>query len=93
MTAKRHRAWHRELAARWAANPITYCEVRLPGCFGTYGLHPAHSLKRRFIDSKEKYFEVVAACNFCGSYLDEKMSHDEMERTVKRIIESRNVTF
>lgn len=90
MTARRHRSWHRELAAKWSANPIEFCEVRLDGCFGTYGLHPAHSLKRRFIDTKEKFFEVVAACGYCGAYLDEKMSHEEMEATVKRIIDERD---
>lgn len=89
MTSKKHKPWHRELSAYWQANPITYCEVRLKGCWGTYGLSPAHSRKRRKIETKEQYFEVVAACGFCHRFLDEKMSHEEMEQTVKAVIQQR----
>ncbi len=86
---KERKRWQRELSQHWQQNPITYCEVRLDGCFGTYGLAPAHSRKRREIENKEQYFEVVAACLNCHRKLDEQMTHGEMERTVKQIISSR----
>lgn len=89
MPSKRHAKWHRELADYWKANPITYCEIRFDGCFGTYGLAPAHSRKRREIENKEQYFEVVAACLFCHRRLDEQMSHEDMEKTVKEVIAKR----
>lgn len=89
MVAKKHQAWHRELSRHWQANPISYCEIRFDGCFGTYGLAPAHSRKRRLIENKEQYFEVVAACLHCHRILDEKMSHEAMEIKVKEVIKNR----
>lgn len=87
--AKLHKQWQRELSEYWQANPIETCEVRFEGCWGTYGLSPAHSRKRRKIENKEQFFEVVAACQFCHRTLDEKMSQDEMEQIVKTIIVNR----
>lgn len=89
MVSKLHRPWHRELAEHWKWNPIEYCEVRFPKCFGTYGLSPAHSRKRKDIKTKEQFFEVVAACESCHNKLDREMSHEEMERVVKEIIANR----
>lgn len=88
-TATDRKRWHRELAKHWQTRPIETCEVRFKGCFGTYGLAPAHSRKRRRIETKEQYFEVVAACNFCHRRLDEQMSHEEMELKVKETINHR----
>jgi hypothetical protein len=89
-TARERKKWARELAEHWRDRPRPeYCEVRFQGCFGTYGLAPAHSRKRRKIESKAQFFEVVAACLFCHRQMDEKMSHDEMESTVQRIIKQR----
>lgn len=89
---KERQRWHRELSAYWQEKgPIEYCEFRFPGCFGTYGLAPAHSKKRRFIDSKEEYFEVAAACLHCHRELDEKMSHSDMKQAVKDAIRRRDV--
>ena len=94
MAAKRHRAWHRELADHWKRKGvIEYCEVRMPGCFGTYGLSPAHSKDRDEIHNKEDFFEVVAACGKCHTELDHKMSKDARLILVKEIIEQRDVTF
>lgn len=84
-----HNNWQRELSQYWQQRPIEYCEVRLEGCFGTFGLAPAHSRKRREIETKDQFFEVVAACLNCHRKLDEQMSHEEMEATVKQIITSR----
>jgi hypothetical protein len=61
----------------------------LPGCFGTYGLSVAHSKKRRFIRTKEEFFQVIAACQFCHQQLDEYMTHAQMEAKVLEIIENR----
>jgi len=94
MVAKRHRAWHRELSQYWQnKGVIETCEVRMPGCFGTYGLSPAHSKDRDEIHSKEEFFEVVCACNFCHTALDQKMSKDARLIFVKAIIEQRDVTI
>ena len=90
-TAKQRRSWHRELSDHWKRREITTCEVRFPGCWQTYGLAPAHSRKRRHIENKEQYFEVVAACQFCHRQLDEQMSHEDMEKTVKQIIADRTI--
>ena len=90
MTAKRHRAWHRQLAEYWKRKGIIeYCEVRFPGCYGTYGLAPAHSKDRNDIHSKEEFFEIVAACEKCHFTLDREMPKDERLAIVKRVIESR----
>ncbi len=87
---KTHNKWDRE-AKKWLSRlQIDYCEVRLKGCMGSFGLTPAHSKKRRKIRSAEAYAEIVAACAYCHPYLDQKMSHEEMEATVKRIIRSRH---
>lgn len=61
----------------------------MKGCFGTYGLAPAHSKKRREIENKEDFFEVVAACSRCHEKLDQEMTHEEMRDTVRRIIHNR----
>ncbi len=90
MTRKAHRGWHRELARHWQnRGVIEYCEVRLTGCFGSYGLSPAHSLDRDEIHTKEDFFEVVAACGFCHTALDQKMSKDERLAIVKELIAAR----
>ena len=86
---KMHNKWHRDLARYWSANPITHYEVLMPGCFGTYGLAPAHSRRRFKIKTKDQFFQVVAACQFCHQYLDQKMTPDECEAKVKEIIASR----
>lgn len=84
--------WHRELKQWWAKEVgIEYCEVRFSVCVGSFGGALAHSKKRRFILTKEDYFEVCYACVKCHEVLDNKMSHYEMEVTVKEIIAKRNV--
>lgn len=90
MTSKRHRPWHRRLAKKWAANPITYCEVRFEGCWGTYGLSPAHSKDRDEIRNEKDFAECVAACGFCHRQLDQKMSKEDRLATVKDIISRRD---
>lgn len=88
-TAKQRRRWHLMLKAQWQGKEITTCEVRFDGCVGSFGLAPAHSRKRRLIETREQYFEVVAACQKCHEILDQNMSHETMEATVKSIIAKR----
>lgn len=82
-------AWQRELSAYWQQRGMpNYCEARLPGCINLY-LSPAHSRKRREIETREQYFEICWACENCHRKLDEQMSHAEMEQAVKWVIERR----
>ncbi len=67
----------------------SWCELGFDGCMGTFGLALCHSKKRRYVYTKEDYFEVVAGCVKCHEFLDNRCSHDEMERIVKEIIEAR----
>lgn len=90
MSSKKHRAWDRELKAEWVRlGRPQYCEIRFEGCMGAFGLALCHSMKRRFIQTKEQYWEVVAGCVKCHQTLDEKMSHEEMKTTVNKIREER----
>jgi len=92
MVNKRHRIWHNELRERWRDVTISQCEAKFDGCINLY-LSPAHSRKRREIETKEQYFEICWACGYCAAYLDEKMSHAEMEIAVKEIIQRRDEYF
>lgn len=89
-TAADRKRWYRPVAEHWRQNPITYCEVRFEGCFGTYGLSPAHSRDRRDIETPEQMAEVVAACGKCHTQLDHKMAKDEREQKVKQVIADRD---
>jgi len=57
---------------------LSYCEVRLQGCLGTFGLAPAHRHKRIWykgdVDKLSDYGEWVCACAEC---------HDKMETNKK----------
>lgn len=86
---RQHNAWNRQLSAYWKQNPIETCEVRFEGCFGTYGLGPAHSLRRFKIRTKEEFFEVVAACMKCHETLDQKMTPEACQAKVREIIHNR----
>jgi hypothetical protein len=86
---RQHNTWQRRLSQHWQQNPITHCEVRFEGCYGTYGLAPAHSKDRGDIHTESDFGEVVAACQHCHCYLDHKMSKDERLVTVKEIIQRR----
>jgi hypothetical protein len=56
---------------------------------GTFGGALAHSEKRRYILTREQYFEVVYACQKCHDHMDLKMTHDEMRALIQRIIKGR----
>ena len=88
MVSKRHRPWARALAEKWRDVEITQCEAKFKGCINMF-LSPAHSRKRIDIHTKEQYFEIIWACEKCHNRLDQKMTHEMMEATVKEIIEKR----
>lgn len=67
------------------------CEFRFTGCLVTWGLTPAHSMKRRFIQTEEQYREMAVACLNCHRILDEKMTHKEMKQAVLDAIRSREM--
>jgi hypothetical protein len=79
------RAW-RWLKPRLEARGRTQCEFDfIPHeCGG--GLDPAHSKKRRLMSGTDIYAVAISCRNF-HRVLDEKMTHQEMERTVLRAIE------
>jgi len=87
--AKQVASWHKELHAEWEHKGITICEVQHERCMQTFALSLAHSKKRRFINDKETYWEVCLACVKCHEWLDNVLTHEEMEEEVKRIIERR----
>lgn len=81
---KQHKAWDRELKREWHARGQNGCEL----CGDTFGQALAHSRKRRFIDTKELYWEVALLCHTCHERI-EHSGHEAMEAEIKRIIESR----
>lgn len=88
MTSKKHRAFHRTLADKWRDTEIYQCEARLPGCTGGLYLTPAHSRKRRFIETAEQYAEIAWLCTNCHLKA-ERMPHEEMEKFICGLIEAR----
>ncbi len=81
---KQNRKWDRELKAEWASKGIDRCEQ----CFGTFGLSLAHSKKRRFIYTREDYWEVALLCQLCHENI-EHSGHENMANEVRRIIANR----
>jgi len=75
--------------AEWQHKGINSCEFGYDGCMQTFGQALAHSRKRRYITSKEQYWEVGLACQKCHEHLDNVLSHEEMESEVQRIIQRR----
>lgn len=65
---------------------IEYCEA--DGCNSTFGIAPAHSLKRRFILTKEQYFEAAYLCQPHHEEL-EFAGHEKMAAGIREIIERR----
>ena len=68
MVSNKHRAWDRELKRHlFETLGIEWCE----SCGTSYGLTVMHSMKRRFIQTKEDYFQAAVVC------LREHQSYDE----------------
>lgn len=74
-----------------ALNGINYCEFGFPGCLKGIMLTLAHSRKRRKIENDEQLAECAVACVPCHRWLDEKLSHEQMEAFVKKAIARRNL--
>jgi len=71
--SKQNTKWAAELKQWWIDNDMPQtCELRFIGCMDTFGLALCHSLKRRFITTREQYFEVCAGCVQCHKVLDER---------------------
>lgn len=87
---KERKRWHKNLKSEWQHRP-QICEFRFEGCTVTYMLTPAHSMKRRFIQTEAQYREIAIACLNCHRILDERMSHDEMRTAVKDAIQRRSL--
>jgi hypothetical protein len=78
-----------DIYAELAEIGITSCEIRNEGCLGSFTLGLAHSLRRRFINTKEQLYETILACQKCHEYIDYKLSKDECESLIKSIIDDR----
>lgn len=84
--SKQNRQWTQDLREWWIASGLPQrCEI----CGGTFGLALAHSKKRRFILTKEDFFECAALCQTCHTDV-EYGSHERMETTIKELIERRS---
>jgi hypothetical protein len=89
--SKERQKWHKELKKIWQSGPQV-CEFRYEGCTVGFMLTPAHSRKRRHIQTKEDYFEIAIACLNCHRILDEKMNHETMRAEVLRAIANRKTS-
>ena len=86
-TAKR-RAINQRLKKLWEAAGITSCELRLPGCLGSWAMGAAHSKKSRFLITDEDWMEAALSCCKCHETI-EAWSHEEMHKAVTDAIARR----
>jgi len=80
---------NRELKKRFVELGVFSCELRYEGCMGNTMLSFAHAKKRRMFTSEADWTTVVLACVKCHEFLDNKCSHEEMERRVNETISNR----
>ena len=78
----------RKLIAKVAEEKnLTYCEIRLDGCMGTFGLAPAHRHRRGWykgnIELLSAFEEWVCACQYCHLKID--ANKKLLEETFKRL--------
>lgn len=66
---------------------INSCELRFPGCLGSWLLQRVHRKKRRFCNFNELYIYAIG-CTYCHSIVEGK-SHEEMFRIVDEAIKNR----
>lgn len=96
MRDKKGKLWQKirkQKIAEFAGLGIVRCEMcngQPSSDFGRQILDLAHSKKRRMIQNEEELAEVALLCRSCHNHIEYKMTHDEMEATVKEIIRSRN---
>ena len=68
------------------AKNLATCEIKLPGCMGTFGLAPAHRYKRVYYRSAEELADFnawVVACTNCHNTIED--SRELTEATFNRL--------
>lgn len=88
---KKRKKWGSQLSQE--LRHIVWCER----CGKQLGLQGdiAHSMKRRFINTKELYWEAIKVCRDCHNFIeygtkDDPGTHERMRRLVLEIRERRN---
>jgi hypothetical protein len=81
-----------KLKKLWLELGIESCELRLPGCMGTWAMGAAHSKKSRFLVTKEDWMEACLACCKCHETI-EAWSHEKMKEIVLDTIAKRGTTI
>lgn len=64
--SKRRQAWQQEMMETYAH--ITQCEY--PGCYLTWTVAHAHSLKKTKIATREQYLDVVKLCSTHHAWIE-----------------------
>jgi hypothetical protein len=72
----------------WEELGITSCELRLPGCVGTFAMGAAHSKKSRFLITDADWMHACLACTHCHQLI-EAWPHDQMFKVVSDAIDRR----
>ena len=66
---------------------LNYCEVRLEGCMGTFGIAPAHRHRRGYYQGNPErladFNEWVVACQYCHQKIDS--NQELLEQTFERL--------
>lgn len=82
-----NRKARRMIAEQCADRGIQFCEIRLAGCRGTFGIAPAHKHKRIFYKGDPnllaEYTEWVAACQACHDKIE--VDRELTEQVFKRL--------
>lgn len=79
--------------SEFAKRNIVKCEMCYglpPEDFERQVLDLAHSKKRRFIQNELEMAEVALLCRKCHNFVEYKMSHEEMYKTITDIIKRRD---
>lgn len=76
-SGKKTKAWNRDrikLKAIYAEKGITYCEIKLEGCWTDYALGFAHKHKRSWYNTRPEllgtFNETLLACNQCHQKIE-----------------------
>lgn len=66
---------------------LNYCEARLEGCMGTFGIAPAHKHKRVFYkgdwEKLSDYKEWIVACQHCHEMMEK--NRELTEKVFRRL--------
>ena len=86
-TLKRRR-FNVKLKKIWLEQGVTSCELRLPGCLGTWAMGAAHSKKSRFLITDDDWLEAALSCCHCHQ-IQEALPHDEGYKMIMGAIAKR----